>query len=176
MPGPPLGVGWDRLGGWRDQYDRMVRWKSRLVRTASDSQEVGAWDVEFWDTAMAFFQNAYHVRDWIVYELPGLRKDLDREIGLSEALAYCADIANGTKHRELNRRHRVPGHLTGVRAFAPHEPSGVRHLVIGPDGPVDVLTLASRTVEAWDTILAALVPAPCVPPGADPAGHGADRL
>jgi len=31
-PEPLLGVGWDRMQGWRDQYDRMLRWHSRLIR------------------------------------------------------------------------------------------------------------------------------------------------
>jgi hypothetical protein len=61
VPEPPLGVGWDRLRGWRDQYDRMLRWYSRLVReiaAEAAQSNLSVWPDDLWDTAMAFFQSA----------------------------------------------------------------------------------------------------------------------
>lgn len=58
------------------------------------------------DALFHFFQDAYHLKDWLVNDetvaLP--RRDVESAITeLSRELAICADLCNGTKHRILRR-------------------------------------------------------------------------
>ena len=152
----PLGVGWDRTRGWRDQYERMLRWRSRLLREIETEALNGSWETwpdDLWDTAMAFFQSAFHLKDWILHDHADLRAELEFAISSSPRLAICADISNGTKHRRVTRNHRVPAHVVGMREFAPDVPSRARWLVFGPDGPINLDVLATDVVRAWDAVL-----------------------
>lgn len=154
VPGPAFGFGWDRMRGWRDQYDRMLRWHVRLRDAAQAPPSSHDQWADLWDVAMTFFQNAFHLRDWILVERPDLRTALDEEISSRPALSYCADIANGTKHRHISRSHRVPQHLTGVREYAPHLPGLVRYTILGPGAPIDLLQLAAECVAEWGAVVA----------------------
>jgi hypothetical protein len=152
----PLGVRWDRMRGWRDQYERMHRWHARLVRELALEASEGDWSVwpnDLWDTAMVFFQSAYHLKDWLLVDHPDLREQLEAMITADRDLALCADICNGTKHREVSRGHRVPTHVVGMREFAPDVPSQARWLVLGPDGPINLDIAAGRVLRAWDQAL-----------------------
>lgn len=154
---PPLGVGWDRMRGWHDQYERMLRWHRRLLREISaeaEKSESGTWPDDLWDTAMAFFQVAFHLKDWIAFDHPDLLPELENAIQRSRHLALCADICNGTKHRGVSRNHRTAAHVVGLREFAPDLPSQNRWLILGPDGPINLDQLAADVIRAWDEVLA----------------------
>lgn len=153
---PPLGVGWDRMRGWRDQYDRMLRWHARLIYeivAEADEGSLSVWPHDLWDTAMAFFQSAYHLKDWILQDQPELRPELERAIFSNPRLAICADICNGTKHRRVTRNHRVPAHVIFQREFAPEVPSQARWLILGPEGPINLDVLAVDVVTSWNALL-----------------------
>lgn len=97
--------------GWRDQYERMLRSQARLAEAARPSS-MGA--AEARDRLYHFFQDAYHLKDWLIHDLGwytmnGTRKvltqagqDLERHITGTRALANCADLCNGVKHLVLN--------------------------------------------------------------------------
>lgn len=156
VPEPLLGIGWDRMRGWRDQYDRMQRWHVRVMREISlESNNAGSeeWPYDLWDVAMAFFQSAYHLKDWIIKDHLELRHKLESAFSNRPRLALCADICNGTKHRRVTKNQRVPAHLTGLREYAPDIPSGSRWLVLGPDGPINLDILANDVVSSWDMLL-----------------------
>jgi len=154
--GTPLGIGWDRNQGWKDQYERMHRWRRQLVAEIERESKEGdwsAWPNRVWDTAFAFFQTAYHLKDWILADHPELRPMLEHAVNASPRLALCADICNGTKHRAVTRKPRVPANVVGLREFAPDVPSRARWLVLGPDGPINLDVLANDVVLAWEHIL-----------------------
>ncbi|MFT4264076.1 MAG: hypothetical protein QM572_11890 [Nocardioides sp.] len=153
---PPLGIGWDRARGWHDQYARMVRWHGRLLREIAHEAEHGDWATwpnDLWDTAMAFFQSAFHLKDWIVRDHPELQRPLNAAIAAHPRLALCADICNGTKHGHVDRNHRTGAHATGLREFAPDVPSHARWLVLGPEGPINLDVLANDVLDAWESLL-----------------------
>lgn len=152
----PLGIRWDRMRGWHDQYERMHRWHARLDRELSVEASEGDWSVwphDLWDTAMAFFQSAYHLKDWLLVDHPNLRAELENAITANRHLALCADICNGTKHREVTRNHRVAAHVAGMRESAPDIPSRARWLMLGPDGPVNLNIEAAEVLRAWGETL-----------------------
>src|SRR2546422_7357586 len=80
--------------GWREQYDRMLRWFERL-------HEPGIPDERRRDDYYAFFVICYHLKDWLQKDplVPAsVRKSVEKFIDTSPSLRMCADITNGVKH------------------------------------------------------------------------------
>src|SRR5260370_12903142 len=103
--------------GYRHQLDRARRFLERM-------EAVDANEVEFQDMVWAFFQNCWHVKDWVEHDpqVPRLMKDavIDRA-HRSSVLKICREMCNGTKHlgaqpgaeasthRDEHRLQRPPG-------------------------------------------------------------------
>jgi hypothetical protein len=66
----------------------------------------------------AFFQNCWHIKDWLKHDYRVRKAVRDRVLKAahqSRVLRVCADMANGTKHRKLTTARGKP-----VRARAMH--------------------------------------------------------
>ena len=88
---------------WREQYDRMRRWLTRVA-------EFKAVDDRGVDDFHAFFLTCFHLKDWLQND-----SALDKKIGAdaeglvndNEWLGIYADVANGSKHLRLDKRARI---------------------------------------------------------------------
>jgi hypothetical protein len=93
-----------------EQYRRVCRAESRVLKLANALTTNGGSTedhLEYEDAVIAFFQHAWHLKDWIRND-PSISVPLNGSV-LSRfesdiALGVCADIANGTKHFLLTRR------------------------------------------------------------------------
>jgi hypothetical protein len=93
------------FSGWREQYERMLRSYDRLV--AHGRGDVWASSDEARDDLVRFFQDAFHLRDWIKNDrrpsVPqAARDDVGDAVDRTTPLQICADIANGSKHLVLD--------------------------------------------------------------------------
>ena len=86
---------WHRTPGWRGHLARLVRWRDRLKDANCPA------DVE--DYLYAFFQNCYHMRDWLP-ETTFPSTEVEAFLDQHFELRVCRDICNMTKHCELTRR------------------------------------------------------------------------
>ncbi len=84
---------WQKSPGWHGQYLRMLRWYSRLDQ-AKDRHEIE-------DFLYAFFQNCYHLRDWLRNTDALSKKVLTDFFSSHIELRICQDICNATKHFHL---------------------------------------------------------------------------
>ncbi len=93
--------------GYRDQLDRARRFLERVrgaIYVEDDPCEIS--DVEYQDTVWAFFQNCWHIKDWVKHDsaVPEQTRQRVIEAAESSAVLYiCQDMANGTKHLKLTR-------------------------------------------------------------------------
>jgi hypothetical protein len=167
------------LMGWREQYDRMQRSYVRLLDIASG--RVMASSDEARDALFHYFQDAYHLKDWL-RNSGEATAGIEDDITNTPALALCADLCNGTKHFRLNKPPRTGDAATGftsqhvtVRpgtahavAYVPsaHDASHPRVAHEDPPSPAlhawtvtsngvhqDALTLASDVNREWDSWL-----------------------
>jgi hypothetical protein len=70
------------------------------------------------DHALALLQNCFCMRDWLSRSLPSKETEI-QDLFSSRSLMLCRDLANGSKHLEINRpsvdaRHSV--HVSYVPA------------------------------------------------------------
>lgn len=90
---------------WRGQYDRMMRWYERFEEINREKKEKKPDFFKDHDTVYAFFQNCYHLKDYIINDpsvsLP--KDDVENYIQRISCLKLCSDIANGTKHLKLTK-------------------------------------------------------------------------
>lgn len=104
---------------WHDQYDRMIRSRDRLACSASPTWQEGSAAAR--DALYHFFQDAYHLKDWLLADRPaGIRKsdvtDLFHDAASPVEMHVCADVCNRTKHFTLkihakNRRQDNRVHI-----------------------------------------------------------------
>ncbi len=151
-----MGVGWSmhRNGAWIGQLQRTRRWHERLARAARGD---GYAEDDLADFGYAFFQNCFHLREWVQHTANIPRADLDAFMGREE-MQVCRDLANGTKHLNITRPN-VDARFSIGREYDPRSHFGYRLFVITDNEKTggekyDLFDLASRCLEAWEQFLA----------------------
>jgi hypothetical protein len=93
---------------WHDQYRRVKRY---LGRIQNHPRHLNVNEVEYEDFVWAYFQNCWHLKDWVKNDPsvdPKQEKEIERLVDRGEAvnadaLKVCSDLANRTKHLVLDR-------------------------------------------------------------------------
>jgi hypothetical protein len=103
--------------GWEGQLRRVERWHERTSR-ALDPYGGVAVD-EAIDFLYAFFQAAYHMRDWLQNSGAASRTSLDALMSTNHCLKLCRDLCNGSKHFVLDSRRSKTNHIGLMREYVP---------------------------------------------------------
>lgn len=86
--------------GWRGQFARVLRWRDRLDALGA-RDDFGLAPVVTFDYIYAFFQNCYHLRDWL-RNSGAVKEDVLQQFMTGNVeMGVCRDIANGTKHLRI---------------------------------------------------------------------------
>ena len=137
---------------YMDQLDRVRRMLDRINRRDRSP-------IEYGDDIWSFFQNCWHLKDWVKNDASvplHVRESIARLAAASPPLMICADLANATKHLKLKnpRVGAKPSHYN--IAIVPGESSKVEYIVdTGSGTQQDGLDLARKCLLEWDRILAA---------------------
>jgi hypothetical protein len=89
------------LTGWSEQYRRMLRSHARLIEIAQGRMMASSEQAR--DALFHFFQDAYHLKDWIKNDSEVTTSVVEKWINETDALRLCADLCNGSKHLRLTR-------------------------------------------------------------------------
>jgi len=138
--------GWEKHslhkhGGWRGQYDRMHRWYDRVVSAETPDQ----------DFLLAFFQNCYALRDWLINTGTLNAKDLNSFVGQSGYMQMCRDLSNGSKHFKIDQAPRDQDFVILREYDGPSRPPRLTLLSNGDQ--MDLLDLAKKCLSEWDAFL-----------------------
>lgn len=148
---PELGWSLHMTGGWQAQLDRVRRWYHR-ASSAKDS-------IDRYDFLYVFFENAFHLRDWLKDTGGITEKDLDSFFAGNVDMRLCRDLANSHKHYSL-RSPSQPVPPTEAREYSPGSGNldTDTSLVILSDGSKhDAFDLATRILHAWEDFIASHV-------------------
>jgi len=141
-----------------EQFERVKRYLNKVEDQDRDST---AYDDDLW----SFFQNCYHLKDWIKNDLDigdGIRKTVEKFVQSNKELRICADLANRSKHLELNEPPREDAKVTSrsVTIYAPTAGSDsvgtstCEHTITLGDGSKRIaLDVARKAVKAWESFL-----------------------
>ena|SRR5467141_194660 len=104
---------------WEEQWARVQRWFERF--TSINEGRVHDRSSDYYqDEVCAFFQNCYHLKDWLKNDQAASAKVSDVEAFSSGStnLRLCADLANGSKHLTLTTPRGDPNTRIGGRNSA----------------------------------------------------------
>ena len=105
----------------------------------------------------AFFQNCWHLKDWIKNDpdVPSLvRASIEGDVKGSTELLVCADLANAAKHLVLTTSRVGAKHSHKNHLIVMGGQSTIEHLIdVGDGSTIDGVELARRCVTAWESIL-----------------------
>src|SRR5688572_12747241 len=102
---------------FREQYDRMKRWYGRFQQLDQGRVHDQRAD-EYLDIVHTFFQNCYHLKDWLRSDTAihqSVRDAVEPHVNASRELRMCADICNGGKHAVLTSRRSGDNPVTGAK-------------------------------------------------------------
>ena len=141
------------MAAYQDQLTRVRRFLARIEQHNRPHDE---YDDDMW----SFFQNCWHVKDWIKYD-PGVpssvRTSIEATVMGSPHLMICADLANARKHLVLMNPRIGAKHSHKNYRIVVGESSKVEYLIdTGSGTKVDGLTLARACVTEWERILCAI--------------------
>lgn len=139
--------------GYRHQLDRARRFLARVQMATDDWADLD--DVEFQDMMWAFFQNCWHVKDWLKHDPSVSQAVKNAAIDLAHQslhLKMCQQLCNGTKHLDTRpgaSHHHVnttiiPG--AGIRELDCIVDDGTGRLISGKQ-------LAKDCIAEWERIL-----------------------
>jgi hypothetical protein len=95
--------------GYRDQLDRARRFLERMEWSVDDMDDEGMTEVDFQDMVWAFFQNCWHVKDWVANDrnVPSAARNGVIAMALASVpLRVCEQLCNGTKLLGRARKKR----------------------------------------------------------------------
>lgn len=90
--------------GWIDQWNRVSRWRERVLRDRDEWQNTGLGTEHFLDELHATFQAIWHLKDWLHNDIHAAvtKKDIEDWVKTrGSVLLVAADLANGSKHFDL---------------------------------------------------------------------------
>ena len=120
----------------------------------------GDYNSEYYDDDLYhFFQDAWHLKDWIqtdpaaAVKAPNIEKDLEA----NDAFMITADLANGTKHRELTKYIRRGAAIMTkeriVRLGGDPAYENRWHVTLSDGTTTTAEKVAENVIKAWDLLL-----------------------
>lgn len=138
-----------------EQFKTMERWYKRL-QLIYDKVPKDMGDLEDRDDVLSFFQNCYHLKDWVKND-DGCcitESEIEDFVNSSEYLTICGGICAGSKHLKISDP-RFDENTKINRSFY-LESSDVKSpinkrtfVVVVEDKNYDALKLADRCMEEW---------------------------
>jgi hypothetical protein len=146
--------------GYSVQYDRMQRWHNRFGKL-DRGRPHDMPSEDYLDEIYAFFQNCYHLKDWIKNDgtvTQNVRDAVETYINSNRSLRLCADICNALKHLSLRNSRSGEEPEFGTKRFKLNLGRGQPTISLKCEvettaGKVDAYQLASDCMDAWKTFL-----------------------
>lgn len=145
---------------WTAQYDRMNRWYAVLKRMENEEAD-NILGIKHSDIVYAFFQNCYHLRDWVVHDHLKSDNEVKAFVEGNEWMKICHDICNGSKHFLLSRS-KSESNIEETPTFRPVENGNVKEMrfnfTIADQSlvlPIEYtpISIATECVKAWNDFL-----------------------
>jgi hypothetical protein len=146
---------------WADQWARIERWLTRFSQTNNGRPHERESDY-YRDEAYAFFQNAYHLKDWLKNDptVSARVSDVESVVAASHDLRLCADLCNGSKHLKLTKAKESVDTKLGKQDFrlavAGDPPTISAKYELESGGKTyDAFTVAQACMTEWEAYLKA---------------------
>jgi len=147
---------------WKEQWDRACRWYERCKEIEIKSLEADL-SLDDQDIIITFFQNCYHVQDWIIASRKDLKSKIDEFVEANFEMKACRNISDGFKHKQLTSKKHPDPDFNWYVIFDPLEMgsnplrSGMTHRLAFSNGTAveefDVFNLAKTCQGLWESFI-----------------------
>ncbi len=153
---------------YQEQLERARRWLKRLEQASSHANDIHnpiptEKHEEYEDYLYAFFQNCWHVKDWILGDA-GAPKRLQEAVrkvdeeGKILPLMLCSGVANGSKHlrqgRDRKRHAKTVGEiLVDIDPEGNSETTYAYKVIDDDRDSHEAIELARQALQEWETII-----------------------
>jgi hypothetical protein len=145
---------------WRQQWDRVNRWYGEFQLTNDGRPHTRNSDY-YVDEVYAFFQNCHHLKDWLKNDPTTIHRcrDVEDVLKASVNLRLCGDLANATKHLQLNQRTHTGDRKIGFGSrhfdleLGDPPTVNVRFVVESGGQKHDAFDIATKCIEEWEHYL-----------------------
>jgi hypothetical protein len=148
------------MSTWNEQWDRVKRYYDRFRKINDGLEGHGEPSDYYFDDMWAFFQNCFHLRDWLKedrFQSAKIRKTPHDYVRDTPCLAICADLANALKHMTLTRHLESgdePKRTNRSMSVTGGSPVVILKANIEHKGKIiDAFQLATECIAAWDAYL-----------------------
>lgn len=147
--------------GYQEQFERVKRYFERFKKINEGKQHNQS-SPHHDDDVYAFFQNCYHLKDWIKNDKSCSKQScVEAFIESNSNLRICADLCNSLKHLKLNDRTRsnkkpeFSGSNTSINideGFSQQTEVGISisYKIKTVDGDINAFDLAKKCVDIWE--------------------------
>jgi hypothetical protein len=149
------------FNNWTDQQARMERWYTEFKTFNDGFIHENPDYYHCLDVVYAFFQNCYHLKDWLKNDkkvtIPN--EVIEEFINHNDCLRICADICNASKHFEVtSKRYDKNTKLDPTTyTIAITEKGRINKMVYnvytGNGGKIDAFQLATNCLKAWEKFI-----------------------
>jgi hypothetical protein len=136
-----------------EQLKRVKRFYGRICK-------MNRAQVDYEDDLWSFFQQCWHLKDWIKNDATvqkAVRDSIESELQTCEAIMRVADLANRSKHLELNRPSRRDAKHSGTDVSicigGPTTSEYVYRISDGHGPEISAVLLAQNAIQEWETLL-----------------------
>jgi len=137
----------ENILGWRSQYDRMERWRRRILSRGEGCIS----DQDLLDFYLAFFVSSYALRDWLVNSGIIPAADIDRLIHADRAMRLCRDLCNRSKHFRISRPS-VDASFSILREYRGDDQPNALAVIAGSEKR-DLWDVVDGCVQFWATLI-----------------------
>lgn len=139
------------MGNHNQQFERVKRLLKRIENQNRNQ-------IDYEDDLWFFFQNAWHLKDWIENDASlsaVTRNGIEKICKAYPRIMICADLANRAKHSELTRKIRTDAkHTRTDVTIKIGIGSEYRYIITNKDKTeYDALELAKEIVTDWEEII-----------------------
>lgn len=142
-----------------EQCNRLKRWYNLFQEI--DQGRVHDRDSNYYlDTVYAFFQNCYHLKDWVYYDNEDkfAKEDLNNFINDNIELKVCGALCNGSKHLLIKDKHFDEKTKIGSKGIKLALGGGAPHVkikfeIITSGDTYDAFDLATKCMNLWEDFL-----------------------
>jgi hypothetical protein len=143
--------------GYLAQLERARRFLGRVMEPPESWDEWN--EVTFQDDMWAFFQNCWHVKDWLKKD-PVVDEQLKAKVidaaHRSPKLKICRELCNGTKHFKLDKQGAAATHSRTTIRIEPGAWAEIDCMFDdGQDNELHGKQLAQECIAEWESILLA---------------------
>ncbi len=150
---------------YEEQFERVKRYLSKF-KEINDGKIHDQSSPHYDDDVYAFFQNCYHLKDWIKND-PACSSwnNVENYINNNPKLRICADLCNARKHLVLKSHRSIenPDFAGSGITLSIDEKDfyiSIKYIISTNSGTIDAFALAEDCVKAWETFIQSNIKTP----------------